>query len=238
MSFSSFVRDKVHTFYGAGFYDGMTLLSDHQTGSYWDHLTGECVAGELQGERLELLSNMLHTTAEHLAQRQPNARLAITALDAGRAGLDDLAETIRTAPQPPWLPQLQESVTVEDNRLPRFEMGLGVWTDGCARFYPFTALHARDNRIFDQIDGKGILVYVDPDTLVPTALYTEASDGNWRGETLVLENGQRLREGVLYEENTPQPMTLPMQLFQRWYGFSITFPGCEIYANNRIAPTP
>lgn len=234
-SFSPVIDGKVYTFYGAGFYDAMTLLADHQTGSYWDHITGECVAGELKGARLELLANLLHTQAGQVAESHPQALLAITSLDPAQAPLEALAESIRTEQEPTWLPGLVDAEMVEDTRLPRLEMGLGVWTKSTARFYRFKQLHALDNILFDEIEGERFMIYVDPDTLTPTAIFTDATSARFRGDTLLLDNGQSIRQGVLIQSGEPQPMKLPLQLFQRWYGFSITFPGCEIYTTARAA---
>lgn len=237
MSFSPVIDGVRYDFYGAGFYDAMTLLADKQTGSYWDHITGECIAGAMQGASLQHLASMTHSKAAVVAQIFPEAQLAISSLDAARAGLDDLAETLRTHPQPQWLPELDNSINPdhEDKRLPRLEMGLGVWTPTTRRFYPFKLIHALDNRLFDEIDGKRLLVYVDPETFNPAALFTDATDGDWRGETLVLNNGQSLRNSALMEHGAALPVRRPLQLFQRWYGFSMTFPNCEIYTAQTLA---
>jgi hypothetical protein len=34
-----------------GLYDGVSILSDRETGSYWHHITGECMYGSLAGGR-------------------------------------------------------------------------------------------------------------------------------------------------------------------------------------------
>ena len=36
---------------------------------------------------------------------------------------------------------------------------------------------------------------------------------------------------VLDQDGKRQSAERPQQLFTRWYGFSLTFPGCEIAAN-------
>jgi hypothetical protein len=235
MSFSPLVNGKRHDFYGAGFYDAMTLLADKQTGSYWDHLTGECIAGPLQGARLQQLANLTHANAAAVLRAHPDALLMVTELDAARAALVELAESLRTLPQPAWLPQLIQSLdtATEDTRLPRLEMGLGVWTTHTARFYPFTTIHALDNRLFDTVDGRTLLVYIDPDTGTPTAMFVDAQSVAWRGDTLVLDQQQTIHNGGLYAQGQAQPAQRPLQLFQRWYGFAITFPGCDIYTSAR-----
>ena len=34
-------------------YNGLVLLGDQESGSYWDHITGECMHGLLKGYKLE-----------------------------------------------------------------------------------------------------------------------------------------------------------------------------------------
>lgn len=235
MSFSPVVNGRVLEFYGAGFYDAMILLADRQTGSYWDHLTGECVHGELEGTTLRQIAVLTHSTAGQTRRLYPEARYVVSTLNAERAPLDELAEGLRVASDPQWFPQILGSLDVEDARLPRFEMGLGVWANDAARFYPFRTLNAQNNVVFDEFDGRRLLIYVDPETMHPSALFTEAESAAWRGETLQLGTGQSLRGGGLYQRDEVVPIQRPLQLFQRWYGFSLTFPGCELYPSYRKA---
>ncbi|NJO25432.1 MAG: DUF3179 domain-containing protein [Bacteroidia bacterium] len=37
-------------FEGAGLYDGMIILKDYETGSYWNNITGECIYGNQKGK--------------------------------------------------------------------------------------------------------------------------------------------------------------------------------------------
>jgi hypothetical protein len=47
-----------------------------------------------------------------------------------------------------------------------------------------------------------------------------------------LDNGSIVRMGVLLtRDGTRQRAERPQQLFTRWYGFSLTFPGCEVAAD-------
>lgn len=231
MSFSPVVDNVRYHFYGAGFYDAMTLLADTQTGSYWDHITGECIEGKLKGARLQQLASMIHAKAETAARLFPDARLVISSPDEAHAGMADMAEQLRTQPAPTWPPEFNNSIDpdLEDGRLPRLEMGLGIWTPTTQRFYPFQTIHALDNCLFDEIDGERLLVYVDPETFNPAALFTNATSATWRGETLLLDNGEVVQNSAVMLHGEAQPVRRPLQLFQRWYGFSMTFPGCEIY---------
>ena len=50
-------------------------MGDHQTGSYWDHVTGECLHGPLKGRRLEL-EPLRHMRADQALAQFPDARIA------------------------------------------------------------------------------------------------------------------------------------------------------------------
>lgn len=229
MSFSPVVNGQTLEFYGVGYYDAMTLLADRQTGSYWDHLTGECLYGQYLGTTLPQLTTMTHSTAGQVIKQAPDAQFVVTALTPDKVQFEAFAEALRVAPEPQWFPQIMSTLDAEDKRLPRFEMGLGVWAPGAARFYPFTTLHANDNIVFDEFAGQRLLVYVDPETTNPLALFTDATSGVWRHDVLVLNNGQTLHNGVLQQRGDLIPISRPLQLFQRWYSFAITFPDCEVY---------
>lgn len=241
MSFSPILDGDCYEFYGAGFYDAMVLLADKQTGSYWDHITGECLAGPMFGHKLQFLTNLTHTQADSVARAFPDAQLAVTTVDSGRAQMDTLAERLRTEDHPDWLPLLTQSLdaTAEDPRLPRLELGLGIWTDRAtaltpsqARFYPFQTIAAADNLLFDTINRANVMVYIDRETFTPSAIYTDAASGEWRGDAIALDDGSLVRDGHLYRDGQRVDAARPFQLFQRWYGFSLEFPGCPIYTEN------
>lgn len=45
-----------------------------------------------------------------------------------------------------------------------------------------------------------------------------------------LDNGAIVRDGVLFDRGGKRAATeRPDQVFTRWYGFALTFPGCEIF---------
>ncbi|MEX2355925.1 MAG: DUF3179 domain-containing (seleno)protein, partial [Thermaerobacterales bacterium] len=55
------IDGRVHHFGPRGLYNGLILLGDDETGSYWDHITGECVYGPLKATQMEMLP-VEHTT--------------------------------------------------------------------------------------------------------------------------------------------------------------------------------
>lgn len=232
-TFDPRVNDVIHHFAGNAMYNAMTLLSDAETHSYWNHLTGECLHGSLRGYSLQPLAVLNAMTAgaaleaypdAHLIFSQLNMREQIEAEEDYRFALSDPKDAVLSD-------MLLKTLDVrEDTRLPRLDMGLGVWTHETARYYPYTRLNVHQNALIDVIDGRRLVVYVDPISSNPGAFYTQAFGAKWRGNELRLGNGDVLRGGVLYTENGKVSPERPKQMFVRWYAFAYTFPGCDIFA--------
>lgn len=124
-----------------------------------------------------------------------------------------------------WL----NSLKINDDRLARFDMGLGVWEGSVKRFYPYAKI-IQENALLDNFSGRNLLVYSPPDGVAPEAFYTDASGFEWLGDILRLDNGQTLRHGVLYDAyGMVVQVEYPQQLFQRWYSFTLLFNPSEIY---------
>lgn len=91
----------------------------------------------------------------------------------------------------------------EDPRRPRMDLGLGIWTGKTARYYSVSTIRERADGIADRIDGRALRVYIDQESNVPVAVFLDA-------------------RGRPSDER-------PQQMFTRWYGFALTFPGCEVF---------
>ena len=205
-------------------------MGDRETDSAWDHITGRCIYGKLEGYQLE--TGDLHVMrADQVLEAYPNAHLALSKLPLRyRIAAWFIAKNTRSKKgvMPPYFfPTLGE----EDSRRGRMELGLGVWTENAARYYPM-ALLRKQLPLFDTLDGRSMIVGIDPQSKTPFALYTEATaisasnDTGWH-----LDKGQIVKNGLLYDSDGTQiPDAIPQNLFTRWYGFSLTFPGCDIYA--------
>jgi hypothetical protein len=119
----------------------------------------------------------------------------------------------------------------EDTRRPRMDMGLGVWTNTSRRYYPMDRIRERGSAFVDQIDGRKVVVYVDPETFAPTALFVNTSNARLENGEVRVDNGQVVRSGgVLFDaRGRRQTADRPQQVFTRWYGFALTFPGTEVF---------
>ena len=119
---------------------------------------------------------------------------------------------------------------VETLVTPQMEQGLGVWSDQARKYYSIEALREHDRTIIDEFDGRKLLVYLDPLTSTPAALYVDASDAGIDGREIYLDNGLVIRSGALLgPEHVLLPIDKPQQIFTRWYGFALTFPGPDVY---------
>ena len=160
----------------------------------------------------------------------PDAQVAFSKQPFKQRIMGRIAERGRKSKGGLLPPRFKQTMGEEDTRRPRMEIGLGVWTDATHRFYPLETLRAHGSALIDELDGRRLLVYIEPTSSTPAALYTEATQCNWQDDTLHLDTGEIIRGGGLYDaQNAAQEIIRPMQLFTRWYGFAFTFPGCEVY---------
>jgi hypothetical protein len=224
-------------FITAGVYDGLMVMQDVATGSIWNHITGEALYGPAVGTGLGPPGNVLHTTVRQLLASAPDARIAISnrvyfadgrkhgTLEGisllgrrhgppdGRAGLSDVfAATLGT----------------EDARRPRMDLGLGIWWEGGSRYYPRDAIRQR-GAVIDRVNGRTLLVYIDPSTSTPAAMFVNSTRAGLEGSAVRLDAGA-VRDGVLFDNRgRPAPTERPQQVFTRWYGFALTFPATSVY---------
>jgi len=189
----------LHHFSAGGLYNGLVLLIDDETRTYWDHITGEALHGPLAGRQLERWSVAVTTVAAALRD-SPGITISLSGKMSLTARLFSLLHrrTIGTRGflPPPFLMTMGNA----DHRLPRMTQGLGVAADK-ARFYPTSAI---GDGIEDSWDGRILRVAFGPVDGVPFAAW---------------EDGGR-----------------PFQMFTRWYGFSFSFPGCEIFPGEGSGP--
>ena len=92
------------------------------------------------------------------------------------------------------------TMTKRDQRRPRMEQGLGVVVGGRAVFYP----------------------------------RAEIERGGIQSGTVDVWDGRELKLRIREEDRIPTAEWAdgerPFQLFSRWYGFSFTYPNCEVFS--------
>lgn len=222
------IDGKTHHFGHRGLYNALSVLGDAETGSYWDHVTGECLHGSLKGRSLDI-APLLHMTAEQAARRA-DMLLARSKPSLFAKILGRIAEWTRLSRRGFLPPGFRSTMSKPDSRLPEMEMGLGVWSGQVSRFYPIRTLRQAGGVIVDSLDrDRKVAVYIDRQSGIPAAIESAVDLISIEGRQIRI--GEKvLREGLLIDANgASTPARSPMQLFTRWYGFSFTFPKCEIF---------
>lgn len=209
-----------------GLYDGVSLLWDRETGSLWHHITGASLHGPLKAHVLAPVRNVLHTTVDEALAADPRTRVAISDRP--------IRQDSRWAPFAERVPVLGEmflrTMSHEDRRRPNLDIGLGVWTETAATYYPLETIQEAGNALVDEFQGQRLVVYFSPRARAPGAFYTTARTARWEGDVLRLDNGDVYRSGALYAaDGTRRAIQRPLQVFTRWYGYALTFPETAIY---------
>ncbi|MBT3220894.1 MAG: DUF3179 domain-containing protein [Proteobacteria bacterium] len=141
---SPVIDGRTHRFREIGVYNGQMIFADDESGTLWNHLTGEALHGPLIDKSLPVSMLTFRTAAQ---ARAANPDLLI--FQSGRHRLMQrvmrfVIRRILGAGGRQWLPPhfartLPETI---DNRLPRMTMGLAVIVDKAAIFYPMSAVEA------------------------------------------------------------------------------------------------
>lgn len=227
------------TFQTVGVYDGLMVMQDAATGTLWNHITGEALFGPALDTSLGPPGNVFHLTVKQLLARAPDARIAISnrAYFAGgrRHGtLEGISLLGREHARPKDGTRLSDifvaTLGTEDARRPRMDLGLGIWSDTSSRYYPRDRIRDAGGVLIDRIDGRSLLLYLDPVTSTPAALFVSATHARMDGQTVRLDDGSTVRDGALYDSRGQWVVAdRPLQLFTRWYGFALTFQGASIF---------
>jgi len=148
----------VHHFSAGGLYNGLILLTDDETRSYWDHLTGEALHGPLAGRRLPVWSAPITTVAAALT-RWPDATLSRSP-GVGLKGRFMQWKHGRPHRGNFWLPPgFKRTMGALDARQALEAPGLAVIVDGDAAFFPLNTLaQPRSARVGD----RDLTVAIDP----------------------------------------------------------------------------
>ena len=228
------IDGQIHHFEHGGLYDGLFLLRDRETGSHWNHITGECLEGPLLGTVLPT-EMLLHITAGKAAERFPGLLYAQPDINWRQRVVAWLQARFIKADGRSFIPPFfRRTMGQKDDRLPELAIGLGVWSQMTQRFYPRDVIEAAGNALLDELDGRPIVVYKDPGNYSLAAVYTNASQIAWEGTDLWLNDIGYIRDGRLHTEGQENLWPeQPSQIYSRWYGFSYTFPGCEIVSTGR-----
>lgn len=206
-------------------------MFDHETETYWSHMTGEALYGPDVGKRLEV-RNLLHTTVAQILAQDPETRVALSDHQNASGRQSTLGSILsRYTRLPDMFPA---TLGGEDGRRPRMDLGLGIWEGAVARYYATETLTASGRAVVDSFGGRNVIVYIDPTEFTPMAQYIDADSVWWDGDVLRFSNGRYLDDGSTYGADGERiDIERPLQVFTRWYGFSQTFRETEIFEGGR-----
>ena len=155
--FSRLVDGDEYTFGVSGkLWRNGVVMYDHQTKSLWSGVTGECLEGQLKGQRLEILAAVPKVRWQHWKQAYPASKVL------SMYGFEDFDEdgyadyhfsnmTGLFAPQH------------RDQRLHPKALVMGIRIGTQARAYPLE-LFDTDKIFLDQFAGKHLVVYRDKES--------------------------------------------------------------------------
>jgi hypothetical protein len=210
-------------FENVGLYDALFVMQDVESKTLWNHITGEAMYGPHVGRTLGPVGNMLQMNVTEALEYDPDMQVAISERPFAGMGRNYLAENSQLSAM--FIATLGE----EDTRRPRMDMGLGIFTAETRRYYPMEDIREA-GAIIDELDGQGILVFIDTQSMTPAAMFVEAESATVAEREVHLDTGEVVRSGVLYDSKGVRiDAERPQQLFTRWYGYALTFPGAEIY---------
>ena len=170
------IDGRLHHFTNAGLYDGLFTLYDAETHTLWNHLTGEAEYGPMVGRTLGPPGNQLQMNVKQALEEDPKTEIAISdrvyfaggkqfgtagGIGPGRGGGQG-----RGGPNPDAVmtDRFRGTLGKEDQRHPRMELGLGVWTAAARRYYPVARIREHGGAFIDRLDGRAVLIYIDQES--------------------------------------------------------------------------
>lgn len=186
------IDGKVHHFHVVGAYNGQAVFADRETGSIWNHLTGECLHGEFEGTVLPVRPPEQYTLRD-LRSAKPDCQVLLSKQSLQERLMGRLMPRMLNLIGERMPKRLRLTMTEVDSRLPKLTIGLAIQVGSDIRFYPRAAIH---DSMEDELGGAR-LTFHDAD--IPYAL-------NERGERpfqlMIRWYGFNLTypDGTLYEE--------------------------------------
>lgn len=224
------IDGEVLHFENVGLYDAIFVMQDIESKTLWNHISGEALYGPHVGKTLGPVGNLLQMNVTEALEYDPEIQVAISDRPfIGRTRGPGPANSRSADSQLSGM--FSETLGEEDTRRPRMDMGLGIWTSESRIYYPMEEIRARGNAFIDTLDGREVLVFINPGSSTPMALFVDgAKSAVLDGSDVQLDSGAIVRSGMYLDaDGTRHERELPQQIFTRWYGYALTFPGATVY---------
>ena len=217
----------------AGVYRRNMIIRDFQTGTLWQHATGEALMGPLEGTALEPLGGEL-THWSKWKETYPHTSLAVEPVPDNdrypglipRHRLEHLLDKFTTNFAAPGL--------VTDRRLAMHEEIVGISLDGVDKAYPLSVLRSK-GLIHDRIGKNNIIIVYDPDndhaSVFSSQITAEKSIGLVISNGILSSSDGSMRwkwSGAPISSDTP-PLEKLRGERQWWLGWVEFHPESQIY---------
>lgn len=216
-------------FDNVGLYDALFVMQDQESKTLWNHISGEALYGPHVGKTLGPVGNLLQMNVSEALEFDPDMQVAISDRPfTGRSGVPGEGSLSANSQ---LMDMFIETLGEEDTRRPRMDMGLGIWTPESRIYYPMEEIRARNNVFIDRLDGRDVLVFIDPRSATPMALFVDGAEtAEFDDRDIRLDTGDIVRSGILLDsDGNRRAGDLPQQIFTRWYGYVLTFPDADVF---------
>ena len=164
------VDGSLHHFSAGGLFEGLIMLIDDETQTYWEHITGEGLHGPLRGQQLEVWP-LDYTTNSVALSRYPD--LTLSRPETGiRARLMGLIHRKKIDTKGFIPPPFRRTMSKVDERLPEHTQGVGMFDGQRARFYPMASIGAG----LDETWGERPLRVSRDQDGVPKAVFSDTGE--------------------------------------------------------------
>jgi hypothetical protein len=147
------VDGKVLTFHLAGINNQNFLMRDEETGSFWQQISGKCIAGPMAGRELQLVQSD-EVTAALWKSESPNGTV-----------LRPVAQYQSNYARKDWDKRMSKAPTVLDfpkTGIASRELMFGIEWNGASKAFPVTRI--LDQKIvLDRVGGEPVLIVVGAD---------------------------------------------------------------------------
>ena len=214
-------------------YDNDMVMYDHQTNSYWWHIAGRAIVGELSGAEMDPLPSSM-TVWEEWLDRHPGTLILSTDTGFDRPYDRDPFTGYRDLVNMERRPFPDAEASLYDDRLDDGEEVLGVVLDGVARAYPLRRLG--DAVVNDELAGIPLVMMSRVEGPTGVVFHRRLEE---RTLSFVLEHGSirdletgstwgldgRAVDGPLAGQRlTPLPARSSF-----WFAFVASFPDTDVY---------
>lgn len=141
------------TFRLAGINNQNFLMRDEETGSYWQQINGEAIAGPLKGQRLELVRADELTFGLWRAEQPLGTVLQDDGKYAGQYAKKDWEEKMKKTPT---------VLSYTENGRQARDLMIGISAFGASRAYPLETV-LKEKLILDRVGSEPILLVAGPD---------------------------------------------------------------------------